>query len=337
VDQTWRYAAARRRYGNPRSLLETAAVVTEGGKTMRELKAGSRFYAFSASNIPALTVHAGEELTIEAQDCFSNQIQSEDELYSAVDWDRVNPATGPVYVEGAEPGDTLVAHVLEIKPATQGVMVTVPGLGALGHLITEPQTKVVPLREGQALFSERVQIPLDPMVGVIGTAPQEGEIPNGAPGPHGGNMDCTLIGEGSRVYLPVEVPGALFGLGDLHAVMGDGEIVVCGVEMAGWVTVRLEVLKGRLLPLPLVENENLVATIHSHEDLDLAAQGSIEGMARLLTERVELPLHEAGMLMSALGQLRVCQVVDPLKTCRMEFPKWALERHGFIDITGATT
>jgi len=301
---------------------------------MKELKADSRFYAFSANIAPALTVHAGEELTIEAQDCFSNQIQSEDQLFGAVDWGRVNPATGPVFVEGAEPGDTLVAHVLEIKPAKQGVMVAVPDLGALGHLISEPQTRVVPLREGQALFSERVQIPLDPMVGVIGTAPQDGEILNGAPGPHGGNMDCTLIGEGSRVYLPVEVPGALFGLGDLHAVMGDGEIVVCGIEMAGWVTVQLEVLKGRFLPLPLVENDHLVATIHSHEDLDLAAQGSIEGMARLLTERVGLPLHEAGMLMSALGQLRVCQVVDPLKTCRMEFPKWALERHGYVDITG---
>jgi len=301
---------------------------------MKELKADSRFYAFSANIAPALTVHAGEELTIEAQDCFSNQIQSEDQLFGAVDWGRVNPATGPVFVEGAEPGDTLVAHVLEIKPANQGVMVAVPDLGALGHLISEPQTRVVPLREGQALFSERVQIPLDPMVGVIGTAPQDGEILNGAPGPHGGNMDCTLIGEGSRVYLPVEVPGALFGLGDLHAVMGDGEIVVCGIEMAGWVTVQFEVLKGRFLPLPLVENDHLVATIHSHEDLDLAAQGSIEGMARLLTERVGLPLHEAGMLMSALGQLRVCQVVDPLKTCRMEFPKWALERHGYVDITG---
>jgi amidase len=141
----------------------------------------------------------------------------------------------------------------------------------------------------------------DPMVGVIGTAPREGEILNGAPGPHRGNMDCTLIGEGSKVYLPVEVPGALFGLGDLHAVMGDGEIVVCGVEMAGWVTVQFEVLRGRLVPPPLVETENLVATVHSHEDLDAAAQGAIEGMAQLLTERVELPLHEAGMLMSALG------------------------------------
>jgi len=295
----------------------------------RELKADHRFYAFSAENQPAITVEPGEEFTIEAQDCFSNQIQSEDDVFSAVDWDRVNPATGPVFVKGAEPGSTLVAHILEIRPARQGVMTAVPGLGALGHLITEAETKIIPITGGEALFSEQVQIPLAPMIGVIGTAPREGSILNGTPGPHGGNMDCTLIREGCSVYLPVEVPGALFGLGDLHAVMGDGEIVVCGVEMAGLVRLRLTLLKRARLPLPLVENEELVATIHSNEDLDQAAQGAIEAMASLLTELVGLPLNEAGMLMSALGQLRVCQVVDPLKTCRMEFPKWALERYGF--------
>jgi amidase len=300
-----------------------------GGKMSRELKADRRFYAFSPENRPAMTVEPGEELIIEAQDCFSNQIQSKDDVFSAVDWDKVNPATGPVFVTGAEPGDTLVAHILEIRPARQGVMTAVPGLGALGHLITDAETKVIPIGGGEALFSDQVQIPLDPMIGVIGTAPREGSILNGTPGPHGGNMDCTLIREDSRVYLPVEVPGALFGLGDLHAVMGDGEIVVCGVEMAGWVRLRLTILKGARLPLPMVENEELVATVHSHEDLDLAAQGAIESLARLLTEKVGLPLNEAGMLMSVLGQLRVCQVVDPLKTCRMEFPKWALERHGF--------
>jgi amidase len=299
---------------------------------MPQLRAESRFYSFSAENAPALTVRPGDELTIEAQDCFSNQIQREDELFSAVDWDKVNPATGPVFVEGADPGDILVVRVLEIKPALQGVMAAVPGLGALGHLITEAKTRIVPVREGHAVFSEQIQIPLNPMVGVIGTAPRGSAIPNGTPGPHGGNMDCTLITAGSTVYLPVEVPGALFGLGDLHAVMGDGEIVVCGVEIAGWVTVRLELLKGRTLPLPLVENQDLVAAIHSHEDLDLAAQGAIEGMARLLTGLVGLPLHEAGMLMSAAGQLRICQVVDPLKTCRMEFPKWALEDLGWLGL-----
>ena len=295
----------------------------------RELTADHSFYAFSPENEPVTEVKPGEELTIEAQDCYGNQIQSENDISAALGWDRGIPATGPVSIAGAEPGDTLVAHILEIRPALQGVMRVKPGLGALGHLITEPQVKIIPLREGEALFSEQVQIPLAPMIGVIGTAPREGSISNDTPGLHGGNMDCTLIREGASVYLPVEVPGALFGLGDLHAVMGDGEIVICGVETAGWVRLRLELLKSARLPLPLVENEELVATIHSHEDLDLAAQGAIENMARLLTETVGLALNEAGMLMSVLGQLRICQVVDPLKTCRMEFPKWTLERYGF--------
>jgi len=294
----------------------------------RELKADHRFYAFSADTPPAMAVAPGEEFSIEAQDCYGNQIRSEDDILAAERWDRAIPATGPVSVAGAEPGDTLVASILEIRPAREGVMRVKPGMGALGHLISEPHVKVIRLMEGHALFSEQVHIPLAPMIGVIGTAPREGSISNDTPGPHGGNMDCTLVKEGSRVYLPVEVPGALFGLGDLHAVMGDGEIVVCGVEMAGWVRLRLELLKSARFPLPLVENEELVATIHSHADLDGAAQGAIESMARLLTEPAGLPLHEAGMLMSVLGQLRICQVVDPLKTCRMEFPKWALDRHG---------
>jgi len=105
-------------------------------------------------------------------------------------------------------------------------------------------------------------------------------------------------------------------------------VLICGVEMAGWVKVCLEVLKGVDLPSPLVENGEVVATIHCHEDLDLAAQGAMEAMARLLTELAGLPVHEAGMLMSAVGQLRICQVVDPQKTCRMGFPNWVSEKHG---------
>jgi amidase len=295
---------------------------------MKTLTADQSFYAFSADNAPALSVASGEQLLVEAQDCFSDQIRSEDDDFSAVGWDRVNPATGPVFVVGAQPADVLVAHVLEIEPAGHGVMTAVPGLGALGHLITEAQTKIIPIRGREALFGEEIRIPLDPMIGVIGTAPREGWVLNGTPGPHGGNMDCTLIREGCRVYLPVEVPGALFGIGDLHAAMGDGEILICGVEIAGRVRVRLDVLKGLQLPLPLVETGEVIATIHSDRDLDQAAQGAIEGMARLLTELGGLPLNEAGMLMSTVGQLRICQVVDPLKTCRMEFPKWLLEELG---------
>jgi len=295
----------------------------------RQVNADRTFYAFSPENPPAVTLLPGEEVIIEAQGCLINHIQGDGEQRWLVDRAKGLPATGPVYVSGADPGDIIAAHVLEVRPADRGVMIAVPGVGALGHMITEAETRVIPISKGRAIFSERVEIPLNPMVGVIGTAPREGAIPNDTPGPHGGNMDCTLIAEGSTVYLPVEVPGALFGLGDLHAVMGDGEILICGVEMAGWVRVRLDVLKGLDLPLPLVDNGELIATIHSHEDLDQAAQGAIEAMARVLTDQAGFPLNEAAMLMSAVGQLRICQIVDPLKTCRMEFPTWVLERHGF--------
>jgi amidase len=222
-----------------------------------------------------------------------------------------------------------VADILEITLAEQGVMVAVPGVGALGAQIVDPQTKIVPLQGRLAVFSEEVQVPIRPMVGTIGTAPKQGAILNGTPGPHGGNMDCTTVGEGCKVYLPVEVPGALFGLGDLHAVQGDGETGGSGVEIAGQVRLRLGLLKQARLPLPLIETPEVVATICSDEDLDVAAQGAIDNMLRLLTEQVGMPLNEADMLMSILGWIRICQVMNPRKTCRMEMPKWVLERYGF--------
>ncbi len=296
---------------------------------MKELKAEHRFYAFSPDSPPALRVEPGEELLIETQDCFSNRIRHEDELFSAADWGEVNPATGPVFVTSAEPGDILMADIVEITPEEQGVMVAVPDVGALGERILEPQTKIVRLSGGLAVFADGVQVPLQPMIGTIGTAPKGGAIPNGSPGPHGGNMDCTIVGEGCKVYLPVEVPGALFGLGDLHAVQGDGEVGGSGVEIAGRLRVRLGLLKKARLPLPLVETPELVATICSDEDLDVAAQGAIDNMFRLLIEQVGIPLNEADMLMSILGWIRICQVMNPLKTCRMELPKWVLQRYGF--------
>ncbi len=296
---------------------------------MKELKADHRFYAFSPDNPPAIRVEPGEELLIETQDCFSNRIRHEDELFSAADWGEVNPATGPVFVTSAEPGDILMADIVEITPEEQGVMVAVPDVGALGERILEPQTKIVRLSGGLAVFADGVQVPLQPMIGTIGTAPKGGAIPNGSPGPHGGNMDCTIVGEGCKVYLPVEVPGALFGLGDLHAVQGDGEVGGSGVEIAGRLRVRLGLLKKARLPLPLVETPELVATICSDEDLDVAAQGAIDNMFRLLIEQVGIPLNEADMLMSILGWIRICQVMNPLKTCRMELPKWVLQRYGF--------
>lgn len=124
--------------------------------------------------------------------------------------------------------------------------------------------------------------------------------------------------------------GALFGAGDFHAVMGDGEVVICGAETPGefrFKTMVVDELKG--LPTPFLSNKDVVSTIFSAPTLDEAASGAVHAMARFLTGFVKIPLNDAGMLMSIAGDLKFCQVVDPEKTVRFEFPKNVLEQYGY--------
>jgi amidase len=285
-------------------------------------------YAIGKNDAPAASCSPGETVCFVTKDCFSNQIRTEQDQFQSVDWATINPATGPLFVEGANPGDTLAVKIVSIRVNSPGVMVAVPELGALGHLITEPQTKVVHIQNGYALFSEHVQIPIDPMIGVIGTAPHGDAVPCGTPGPHGGNMDTRLIREGATVYLPVSVPGALLSLGDLHAVMADGEVVVCGVEVSGSVTVKVDVLKQITLPCPIVEDDQNTYLLHSAESLDAACTAVLEDAVYHITSRTGMSLNEAGMLLSLIGNLEVSQIVDPLRTARMKLPGWLLKKLG---------
>ena len=286
------------------------------------------FFAFSSAGKPVTKVAQGEEVVLETHDCFQGQLKTERDLISAVDWSRINPATGPIFIEGTMPGDILRIELLEISLAEQSTMVTIPGEGALGDVISTMETAVL-RRDGNDLLFRNIRIPRRPMIGVIGVAPAEGEVSNGTPGPHGGNMDCTLIAQGARLYLTVGVAGALFGAGDLHAAMGDGEIVVCGAETAGEVRFSARVVPLPGLPTPFVEDERVVATIAAAKTADEAAAEATHRMARFLTDLVKIPLNDAGMLMSLAGELRFCQVVDPLKTVRFEFPKTLLAQFGF--------
>ncbi|MCH6264719.1 acetamidase/formamidase family protein [Neobacillus citreus] len=283
----------------------------------------------SPNNKPVKKVQAGSTVVFETYDCFSNQIQREDQLFSSVGWEQINPATGPLYVEGAEPGDILKVEILDIKIDQKGVMTTTPKLGVLRDYVSGETTKVIPIREGKAVFNDKIHIPIKPMIGVIGTAPSGEEIPTGTPGEHGGNMDCKQIIKGSTLYLPVNVPGALLSMGDLHAVMADGEIVICGLEIPGEVTVKVDVLKGESYPLPMLVSEEKLITIASAETLDEAAQQATINMHQFLVQQLEFDTDEAGMLLSLVGDLRICQIVDPLMTARMELPQWILDKYEY--------
>lgn len=287
------------------------------------------FFAFSPDLPPAVRIQQGEELTIETHDCFEGQIRTEKDLLSSLDWEHVNPATGPVYIEGVQPGQILRIDLLEVRAVDQSVIAAVPGEGVLGDVIHQMETAVLKFKGDKVVFRDRIEIPQKPMIGVIGVAPAKGKVANGTPGEHGGNMDCTLMGTGASLYLTAAVEGALFGCGDLHAVMGDGEIVVCGAETPGTVRMKAEVVAIPGLPTPFLENDELVATICSAATADEAARDATHRMADFLTQAAGIPLNDAGMLMSLVGQLKFCQVVDPLITVRFEFPKWVLEKYGY--------
>ncbi|WP_028575471.1 acetamidase/formamidase family protein [Desulfonatronovibrio hydrogenovorans] len=280
------------------------------------------FHAFSPKLEPAMSVAQGQEFLLKTLDCFGGQIKSERDLLESLDWENVNPATGPVYIEGVRPGEIIGFDILDIKINDHSIAVVAPGEGVPGKEITTMETALLTHENNVLNFKDIARINIKPMIGVMGVAPKDRDIPNGTPEKHGGNMDCRIITAGSRIYFKAEVEGALFGCGDLHSAQGDGEIGVSGAETSGEVLLKAEVfpdLQG--LPTPFLENDHLVATIFSAETADQAAKGAVDSMVEFLTGFAGLEKNHAVMLMSIAGDLRFCQMVDPLKTVRFEFPK----------------
>lgn len=288
---------------------------------MLTINADQVVYSMSPKNVPVAEISSGDTLMFITKDCFSNQIRSEQDLFESVGWATINPATGPVSIKGAEPGDTLAVHIRDIEIAEQGCMVTVPEMGAAGDIISISETKIINIKHGKALFNDKISIPIDPMIGVIGTAPEREDIPCGTPGRHGGNMDTRLIKKGNIIYLPVFVDGALLAMGDLHAVMGDGEVSVTGLEIPGKVTVKVELIKEKSEPWPVLETNDYWYVIASGEDLDAAADLALKAMLEFLGKRTDISLNDRVSLLSACGNMEISQIVDPLKTIRLGISK----------------
>lgn len=294
---------------------------------MKVIKKDSFIYAMDKDANPVVEVCPGEIVVFETIDAFGSQIKTEADLFESADWSTVNPATGPIAVKGAQPGDVLVVDILDIEVDPVGIMVTVPGMGALGHIIEESETKIVKIENGFAHFNEDIRLPIDPMIGVIGCAPAGDPIPNGTPDHHGGNMDTKEIKKGSRVYLPVNVEGALLAMGDMHAVMADGEVAISGVEVCGKATVRVDVIKNKKLATPVVESKDYWFVIGTGADLDKAVLYTLDQTYEFLSARLPLSKNDVCMLMSVICDLQISQIVDPQITCRMAISKVALAKY----------
>lgn len=296
---------------------------------MKRISKSKVVYAMSKEHAPVERIASGETIIFETCDCYSDQIISETQRYTDINQDLGNPATGPLFIEGAEPGDILKVEVLDIQVASQGIMSVRPGVGVLQDQLEGSRIKLIPIEGGLARFNDKLSFPINPMIGVMGVAPREGSFETMVPEAHGGNMDCNRIVKGATVYLPVFVQGALLAMGDLHALMGDGEVVICGLEIRGEVTVKISVIKDKEWPLPMVVSGSEIMTIASRLTLDEAGRQAAKNMHRFLVKDVGIDAQEAGMLLSLVGNLRICQVVDPLMTSRMEFPLWILDKYGY--------
>lgn len=283
-----------------------------------------------ASQPPVAFCESGDTVIFETRDCYNDSIIPGEKQPKDDDPSYANPATGPLFVGGAHPGDQLKVEILAMDLAPQAVMRTSPTDGAFPHYFKERYFQIFDLADGRWVqFDEGLSLPLSPMIGVIGTAPKEEEIDMETPFDHGGNMDCNKIGVGTTLYLPVNVPGALLSMGDLHALMGDGEVLICGLEVAGEVTVRVTVLRDQLkVPTPFAVRDGRVMTIQSADTLDEAAGKAANAMMDFITQASGLHPRKSGMLMSLLSDMAVCQIVDPKKTVRVEFPQSILEHYG---------
>jgi amidase len=268
-------------------------------------------FSFGPEMKPILEVEPGAVVTFETHDCFSGQIQTESDLVTEIDFSRVNPATGPVSVRGAEPGDSLVVELLDIRPGPQGVATIIPEFGQLIDIVESPVTKVLPVHDGLVHFNDEIRFPMRPMVGVVGVATGGEDITNAMPGQHGGNLDDHMHGIGTKIYFPVRQPGGMFGVGDMHASMGDGEICGTGVEIAGEVTVRFDLLKGKQGAWPVSETEDAWIAHGTATEYPDAMREACREAAYLLAGEWGLSLEDAFILLSIRADVGVAQACKP--------------------------
>ena len=276
-----------------------------------------------------MAVDPGETIIFETQDALGGQIVDENSVASAIDWNAVNPATGPVYINGAEAGDVLAVHIHSITVESQGAVMVAENSGFYGDLISGIHFKIAHIHDGIAEVAG-LRYKQNKMIGVIGVAPAGEGVSTGVPGSHGGNMDNKMITEGSSLFLPVSVSGALFGLGDLHAVMADGEVGVTGIEVAGEVSLSFEVIKRFKLNNPLLEDVDNIYFIGSAKTLDAAAKVVLDDAMAIISTKQSLPPQEVAMLLTLCGNLQICQIVDPLVTVRLAVAKEQLKQLDFV-------
>ncbi|MGH7120071.1 MAG: acetamidase/formamidase family protein [Acetobacteraceae bacterium] len=309
---------------------------------LRTIHGAHAHFGWNNALPPALTIAPGGSVEFETVDASGGQLSPASTIADVgrLDFSKVNPVTGPLHIEGAMPGDLLKVEILSFVPSGWGWTAVIPGFGLLADQFPDPAlhlwrydaTSLAP-----ALFGPGGRVPLKPFAGTIGVAP-------GEPGQHsvvpprrvGGNLDIRDLAAGSTLYLPVEVPGALFSIGDTHAAQGDGEICGTAIESPMKVALRFSLLKGVHSEFPYFETPGPVArhldakgyfvTTGIGPDLMAGARAATSAMIERLSRDTGMAPADAYMLASVCGDLRVSEIVDrPNWVVSFYFPRCVLE------------
>jgi len=264
---------------------------------------------------PVLTVESGDTVVFETRNAADDQVVRESTTadFARLDRTRTHALTGPVFVRGAEAGDALEVHILDIQVEDWGFQMVSPGQGFLPEDFAGPLIAPYPIdqKTKEVVFAPHVRVPLRPHPGIVGVPPAEaGEIRTLAPGAFAGNVDIRELNPGATIYIPIFVPGALFSTGDVHAAMGDGEVCLTGVETRAEVTIRLAVRKDLRIAQPHYETATEYGTVGHGPTLEAAGKHALRAMVAHLSAALRLEPIQAYCLCSAVVDLRINQVVN---------------------------
>lgn len=302
-------------------------------------KQGELVYTLSRYNPPTIQIDPGETILVETEDAWTGQVRKEGDRRNYSNMPYGNPQSGPIYVRGAEAGDSISVRIIDIQPTIgQGCTRTPPYWWYIGSVeqraldnFLNPKLpeniKICPIRDGIVYFSDRYQLPYEPFIGTIGTAPALESISSGYLGNHGGNMDLPDVCIGNTIYLPVYVDGALLHLGDVHAIQGDGEITGNGVEMPSMCKLSIGLLKGKTIPSPRIESPGYIMAI-STSGIGRSLQDAIRlayiHLVFWMEEDFGIDRFDAFQLCAQVG--RLC--LGNLWAVAAKFPKKYLEKSG---------
>lgn len=278
---------------------------------------------------PALHVAPGDTIVVELENASGGQLSERSEAASlaTLDFARINPVSGPIFVDGARPGDVLVVEILELEVDTWGWTANIPGFGLLADRFLDPAFRTSHIKNGTIELFTGMSLGSVPMIGTIGVAPAEaGAFSVVPPTRNGGNMDIRHVGAGATLYLPVAVEGALLSLGDGHAAQGDGEVCGTAIETTSQATIRVSLERDRHLPAPMLLTDprshrtgRAFATTGIGPDLITAARDATSAMIAEIARRTTLSEIDAYLLASVAGDLKISEVVD--------VPNWVVSLH----------